>query len=825
MTEVGDMGLLRCCYRRLTMTRLASLECMVWTMSGIAVVSMLVSLGSLHALYASEQASFFHTHPEGRQMLSVRRHSRDAMLFQVPEHRHLLKDSEISEVHAFKPKSNLTQSQGSFFKERHPEKSAVKDFVNLSDYGYSDYIEDSYSDDNKKPDKDNEVNKFDEIDGFNYVVHKEKLDLERKKLEDRIAQSRQNFLRRREKIGNKISSVKDNLYSNQVNGIKSDWSPLPEAGGFQKSDTGNQVHPQFQWDQGLLETPGAKKHQVNVKGKAGVRQAGSQHNIAQEKPIMPNLLPLRNHHNVEPRESQNNGFLAQYSQSKDKGAVKLSAEPQAQGGSFKEFYIALPDLNPANFADGGGALNSPRESQHQDANMKGGIENHPNQEYYKKDSAMPDNINRNLIYHANGETHGDFPKQILHYEAQKMQAMNKGVMKTANELEVLGFNKNLRSNNKRSVINGVSEKSSHLKPLNDKQFDNKHDKINHDIIRHDTASSVARHKERKVKSELSKRQRLSFLNNKTQPIKSERESLLRESEWRKNREPAQENIVSPHIYMNPAGDLGNQMFEIASLFGIATKTGRQPFMSTLSEVYLVFANANQSVTARDPKENVGILFERKQGGFNENLFNLPQTDLVLCCYLQSWRYFSGLERDIRHMFKFRIHIQDRAQRILMQSTKQYYSSMSIPSGKRLRLTYIGVHAKHKYLTSDGDIKKGYRLPSAKYYHKAMDYYRRHFSNTLFIVTSDDIHWCKAQLSSSDVYLVEGQHSAINLAVLSMTNHTVISTGAFSWWAGWLAGGQVIYYRNWLKPGSDAEQLYNSRDYFLPNWNPVGDLTI
>ncbi len=794
-------------------------------MSGIAVVSLLVSLGSLHALYAREQAGFFHTHPEGRQMLSVRRHSRDAMLFQVPEHRHLLKDSEVSEVHASKPEKNLTQSKSSLFKERHLEKSDATDLGNLTDYGYSDYTEDSYSDVIPKPNMDNELNKFDEIDGFNYVVHKEKLELERKKLEDRIAQSRQNFLRRREEIGNKISPVKDNLYSNQVNGIKSDWRPLPEAVSFQKSDTSNQGHPQFQWDQGLLVTPGAKKHQVNIKGEAGVRQAGSQHDIAQEENIMPNLLPLRNHHNVEPRESQNNGFLAQYSQQKDKGAVKLSAEPQAQGGSFKEFYIALPDLNPGNFADGGAALNSPGESQHEDANMKGGIENHPNQEYYKKDSAMPDYINRNHIYHANGETQGNFPKQILHYEAQKMQAMNKGVMKTENEPEVLGSNKNLRSNHKHSVINGVSERSSRLTPLNDKQFDNKHDQINHDIIRRDTAFSVARHKERKAKNELSKRQRLNFLHNKAQPIKSQRESLLRESDWRKKVAPAQQNIVSPHIYMNPTGDLGNQMFEIASLFGIATKTGRQPFMSTLSEVYLVFAHANQSVTAKDPKDNVGILFERKQGTFNDNLLNLPQTDLVLCCYLQSWRYFSGLERDIRHMFTFRSHIHERAHRITVHGKKQYYSSMSIPSDKRLRLTYIGVHAKHKYLTGDGDIKKGYRLPSAKYFHKAMDYYRKHFSNTLFIVTSDDMHWCKAQLSSSDVYFVEGQHSAVNLAVLSMTNHTVISTGAFSWWAGWLAGGQVIYYRNWLKPGSDAEQLYNSYDYFLPNWNPVGDLSM
>lgn len=63
-----------------------------------------------------------------------------------------------------------------------------------------------------------------------------------------------------------------------------------------------------------------------------------------------------------------------------------------------------------------------------------------------------------------------------------------------------------------------------------------------------------------------------------------------------------------------------------------------------------------------------------------------------------------------------------------------------------------------------------------YLYKAMNYFKKQFQNTVFIVCSDDMDWCKRNIQPNpNVVFVEGS-AFDNMAVLAACNHSIISTG-------------------------------------------------
>ena len=69
------------------------------------------------------------------------------------------------------------------------------------------------------------------------------------------------------------------------------------------------------------------------------------------------------------------------------------------------------------------------------------------------------------------------------------------------------------------------------------------------------------------------------------------------------------------------------------------------------------------------------------------------------------------------------------------------------------------------------------------------------------------------IKSRDVVFANGKDwtAVEHLALLSRCNHSIITLGTYSWWSGWLAGGDVIYYKRYLRP--------NSKDYFGDEYYP------
>ena len=100
------------------------------------------------------------------------------------------------------------------------------------------------------------------------------------------------------------------------------------------------------------------------------------------------------------------------------------------------------------------------------------------------------------------------------------------------------------------------------------------------------------------------------------------------------------------------------------------------------------------------------------------------------------------------------------------------------------------------------------------------YFKEQFPRIQFVVCSDDITWCREHVRDESVVYSEGNSPITYFAILSSCDHVIMSTGSFSWWAAWLAGGMAVYYYNWPRPMSQLEYFVTKSDYFYPTWAPI-----
>ncbi len=72
---------------------------------------------------------------------------------------------------------------------------------------------------------------------------------------------------------------------------------------------------------------------------------------------------------------------------------------------------------------------------------------------------------------------------------------------------------------------------------------------------------------------------------------------------------------------------------------------------------------------------------------------------------------------------------------------------------------------------------------------AGDYYERAFARfppeTVFLVFSDDIGWCRGRFQGRNVIFLEGQSPIVDLIMMAMCASHIIANSTFSWWGAWL----------------------------------------
>lgn len=269
--------------------------------------------------------------------------------------------------------------------------------------------------------------------------------------------------------------------------------------------------------------------------------------------------------------------------------------------------------------------------------------------------------------------------------------------------------------------------------------------------------------------------------------------------------------------------LGNRMFMHASQFGISYHCNRTAIDSTDGHLRNIFEITMKWTPSESQFEKSIFAAEHRAGFYDLNILricsntNNNNRSVLVSGYLQSWRYFVAVEKQIRREFTFKKSLKSGADEFLRKS--------SVDLDKSRAVRFIGVHIRRKDMLDSYNIKRGFTVANKVYIVNATDYTRNSFpdDNLIYVVCSDDVDWAEKNFPPLNsrfnrvVFCPRNRTAAEDLALLVACNHTIMTVGTYGWWAGFLAGGKTIYYKNFPVPGTTLKNLYHAEDYYRPQW--------
>lgn len=240
------------------------------------------------------------------------------------------------------------------------------------------------------------------------------------------------------------------------------------------------------------------------------------------------------------------------------------------------------------------------------------------------------------------------------------------------------------------------------------------------------------------------------------------------------------------------GNLGNQLFQIASTIGLARKHNHNfcfPEWKYAKYFRYTFHTCDK----------VEHFQEVKEKEFNHHEWNLAQENYDINGYLQSEKYFD--RKLIREIFAFK---------------EEFLTTLKKKSDPWIR------QKKNILIT----IRRGVFVNNPTYYQLSYKYYFlaiiKNFPDWKernLIFTSDDIHYCKMHFGFlPNAYFLDNYSPVEQLGIASLCNDFVISNSTFSWWAAWLGekkGSKVIRPYKYLRGKFSIHN--NEIDYFPERW--------
>lgn len=252
------------------------------------------------------------------------------------------------------------------------------------------------------------------------------------------------------------------------------------------------------------------------------------------------------------------------------------------------------------------------------------------------------------------------------------------------------------------------------------------------------------------------------------------------------------------------GRLGNQMFQYASLKGVAINRGYEfcippkyffgkNDLNVKQSDYTIydcfdFSHINQEILQQP-------LLRERGFEFDEELFVNCPDNIDLFGYYQSEKYFQHISEDIKKDFTF----------------KEDIKSVSLEFFENLLDTkVISLHVRRGDYVSNPN----HPLQNIRYYENALQYFDQDLP---ILVFSDDPEWCKKQeIFSSDKFMIsESYNTCIDLCLMTMCDYHIIANSSYSWWGSWLGNSEkTIAPKNWF--GGDCSKN-NTIDLYLSDW--------
>lgn len=187
--------------------------------------------------------------------------------------------------------------------------------------------------------------------------------------------------------------------------------------------------------------------------------------------------------------------------------------------------------------------------------------------------------------------------------------------------------------------------------------------------------------------------------------------------------------------------------------------------------------------------------------YDPGILNRNAANISLCGYWQSPKYFEDMPETIRRDFSFRAPLSAEGRRLATSIAE---------------CNSVGVHIRRGDYVSVASAIEGHGFMGIEYYRRAIGYLRERLPDLHLFVASDDLAWCRANLTEFGAPATLLDHTpprnkiAEDLNLLSQCRHFVISNSSFGWWGAWLSrnpGKMVVCPARWCKnPALEPEDL-------------------
>lgn len=258
------------------------------------------------------------------------------------------------------------------------------------------------------------------------------------------------------------------------------------------------------------------------------------------------------------------------------------------------------------------------------------------------------------------------------------------------------------------------------------------------------------------------------------------------------------------IYCNLKGGLCNMLFQIATTKSLSIDNNTYfSFPNLISHLNYLNSDNIFNPKLKHSLEYLNLFDKLSYSMMQRNVrvLNFPfeyieigeiEGDVLIDGFFQSEKYFKHNRQSVLDMFIFDFKLDKKYDFL----KKNKITSIHVRRGD-----YVNFPNHHP-------------TQSLKYYLEGIEILKR--ETDLFVVFSDDINWCKENFKLDNIFYIENEKDYIELYLMSICSHNIISNSSFSWWGAWLNKNESKKVISPLKWFGDAIK-HNTDDILPEKW--------
>lgn len=270
-------------------------------------------------------------------------------------------------------------------------------------------------------------------------------------------------------------------------------------------------------------------------------------------------------------------------------------------------------------------------------------------------------------------------------------------------------------------------------------------------------------------------------------------------------------ITKTNLFTGPR--FGSQMTQYAGMYSVARKLNTEMVflkehvrdVVTDGHLFDAFDLPDKIVSKNDIQFSP---FALREMVMDERVFSLPTNqNWDIGGWFNTFHYYHEYVEEVQKLFTFKSDIRETA----TANIDKIRNDEPYP--------LVSLHVRR------GDYLTNFSLTvGLQYYSEALSVFYNKFDGNYFklVIFSDDIPWCKENISGENVTYIDGNTNYVDMCMMSMCDHHIIANSSFSWWGAYLNTSQdktVVCPHQYIGP-IDREHQYINGAYFPKTWHSI-----